>query len=42
MIEAGQPVPDPEGAGAALVADLSAEDFGSRGIEVGTGGRFTR
>ncbi len=42
MIEAGQPVPDPEGAGAALVADLSAEDFGSRGIEVGAGGRFTR
>ena len=42
MIEAGQPVPDPEGAGAALVAQLSAEDFGSHGIEVGADGRIAR
>ncbi|MGV1049323.1 MAG: CapA family protein [Solirubrobacterales bacterium] len=40
MIEAGQPVPDPEGRGAALVGELSAEDFGSRGIEVGSDGRI--
>jgi Bacterial capsule synthesis protein PGA_cap len=40
MIEAGQPVPDPEGRGAALVAELSAEDFGSDGIEVGPDGRI--
>lgn len=39
MIEAGQPVPDPEGRGAALVAELSEQDFGSRGIEVGADGR---
>jgi poly-gamma-glutamate capsule biosynthesis protein CapA/YwtB (metallophosphatase superfamily) len=40
MIEAGQPVPDPEGRGADLVAQLSREDFGSDGIEVGTDGRI--
>ena len=42
MIEAGQPVPDPEGAGAALVGQLSAEDFGARGIDVGPDGRIRR
>ncbi len=42
MIEDGRPVPDPEGAGAALVAQLSAEDFGSHGIEIDSEGRFTR
>jgi len=42
MIEAGQPVPDPEGAGAALVAQLSKEDFGSAGIDVDSAGRFSR
>jgi poly-gamma-glutamate capsule biosynthesis protein CapA/YwtB (metallophosphatase superfamily) len=40
MIEAGQPVPDPEERGAALVAQLSREDFGSRGISVGSGGKI--
>jgi poly-gamma-glutamate capsule biosynthesis protein CapA/YwtB (metallophosphatase superfamily) len=40
MVEAGQPVPDPEGAGAALVAGLSEEDFGSHGIDVGPDGRI--
>jgi poly-gamma-glutamate capsule biosynthesis protein CapA/YwtB (metallophosphatase superfamily) len=42
MVEAGQPVPDPEGRGAALVAELSAEDFGSKGIGVGAEGRIER
>jgi poly-gamma-glutamate capsule biosynthesis protein CapA/YwtB (metallophosphatase superfamily) len=40
MVEAGQPVPDPEGAGAALVGQLSAEDFGSSGVEVEADGRI--
>jgi poly-gamma-glutamate capsule biosynthesis protein CapA/YwtB (metallophosphatase superfamily) len=42
MIEAGQPVPDPEGRGAALVAELSREDFGASGIGVGPEGRIER
>lgn len=42
MIEAGQPVPDPEGRGAALVAELSREDFGPDGIGVGADGRIER
>ena len=42
MVEAGRPVPDPEGRGAALVGELSAEDFGSKGIEVGAEGRIER
>jgi poly-gamma-glutamate capsule biosynthesis protein CapA/YwtB (metallophosphatase superfamily) len=35
---AGQPVPDPSGAAAALVAQLSRSDLGARGIRVGRGG----
>jgi len=42
MIEDGRPVPDPEGAGAALVAQLSKEDFGSHGIDLDSEGRFSR
>ncbi|MBK5219085.1 MAG: CapA family protein [Thermoleophilia bacterium] len=42
MVEAGQPVPDPEGAGAALVAELSKEDFGRNGVEVSSGGDLRR
>jgi hypothetical protein len=42
MAEAGQPVPDPEGAGAALVAELSKEDFGPNGVEVSAGGDLRR
>lgn len=42
LVEEGQPVPDPEGRGAALVAELSREDFGSKGIEVGPDGRIER
>lgn len=40
MIEEGRPVPDPEGAAAALIAELSAEDFGRRGVELGRSGRL--
>jgi poly-gamma-glutamate capsule biosynthesis protein CapA/YwtB (metallophosphatase superfamily) len=42
MVEAGQPVPDPEGAGAALVAELSKEDFGKRAVKVSADGRLSR
>lgn len=42
MIEEGQPVPDPAGAGAALIEELSAEDFGKKGIEVDSEGRFKK
>jgi poly-gamma-glutamate capsule biosynthesis protein CapA/YwtB (metallophosphatase superfamily) len=42
MIEAGQPVPDPDRRGAALVDELSREDFGPDGIEVGSDGRIRR
>jgi poly-gamma-glutamate capsule biosynthesis protein CapA/YwtB (metallophosphatase superfamily) len=40
LIEAGEPVPDPEGAGAELVSTLSSEDFGSTGVTIGSGGRI--
>jgi poly-gamma-glutamate capsule biosynthesis protein CapA/YwtB (metallophosphatase superfamily) len=40
MVEAGQPVPDPNGEAAATIAALSAEDFGPTAIEVGPGGRL--
>jgi poly-gamma-glutamate capsule biosynthesis protein CapA/YwtB (metallophosphatase superfamily) len=40
LVEEGQPVPDPEERGAALIAELSEEDFGSKGIEVGEDGRI--
>ncbi|HEV2857404.1 MAG TPA: CapA family protein [Solirubrobacterales bacterium] len=40
LVEAGQPVPDPEGAAAATVAALSAEDFGANAIRVGRHGRL--
>jgi Bacterial capsule synthesis protein PGA_cap len=36
--DAGQPVPDPSGAAAALVAQLSRSDIGPRGVRVGPGG----
>jgi hypothetical protein len=42
MVEAGQPVPDPEGAGADLVAQLSEEDFGKRAVQVSADGRLSR
>ena len=41
MIEAGQPVPDPEGSGAALVEELSQDDFApSKAIGVAPDGRI--
>jgi poly-gamma-glutamate capsule biosynthesis protein CapA/YwtB (metallophosphatase superfamily) len=41
LVEEGQPVPDPEGAGADLVATLSKEDFGSHAVLVSSSGRIT-
>jgi poly-gamma-glutamate capsule biosynthesis protein CapA/YwtB (metallophosphatase superfamily) len=40
LIENGQPVPDPEQRAASLIAELSEEDFGSKGIDVGADGRI--
>lgn len=40
LVEAGEPVPDPEGAGAELVSTLSSEDFGPTGVGIGPGGRI--
>jgi len=40
LVEAGQPVPDPNEEAAATIAALSAEDFGSTAIEVGADGRL--
>jgi hypothetical protein len=42
LVEAGQPVPDPDGDGAALVAQLSREDFGPHAVRVGAGGKLRR
>jgi len=42
LVEAGQPVPDPDGSGADLVAQLSREDFGPHAVRVGPGGRLRR
>jgi poly-gamma-glutamate capsule biosynthesis protein CapA/YwtB (metallophosphatase superfamily) len=39
--EAGMPVPDPDGAGAQLVAQLSRDDLGSRAVTITAGGRIT-
>lgn len=41
LVDAGQPVPDSEGGGAALVAQLSKEDFGPRAVRVSAGGRIS-
>jgi hypothetical protein len=41
LVEDGQPVPDPDGGGAALVASLSQEDLGSHAVEVSADGRIT-
>lgn len=40
LVDEGQPVPDPEGAGAELVSTLSSEDFGSTAVRVGSRGRI--
>jgi poly-gamma-glutamate capsule biosynthesis protein CapA/YwtB (metallophosphatase superfamily) len=39
--EPGMPVPDPDGAGAQLVAQLSRDDLGSRAVTIRAGGRIT-
>jgi poly-gamma-glutamate capsule biosynthesis protein CapA/YwtB (metallophosphatase superfamily) len=41
LVEAGQPVLDPEEAAARTVASLSAEDFGSTAVRIGKHGRLT-
>jgi hypothetical protein len=38
LVGAGQPVPDPSGAAAALVGQLSRADLGARGVRIGPGG----
>jgi poly-gamma-glutamate capsule biosynthesis protein CapA/YwtB (metallophosphatase superfamily) len=40
LVEAGQPVPDPNGEAAATIASLSAEDFGPTAIDVGADGQL--
>jgi poly-gamma-glutamate capsule biosynthesis protein CapA/YwtB (metallophosphatase superfamily) len=40
LVEAGQPVPDPEEAAAQTVAALSAEDFGPTAVRLGRHGRL--
>lgn len=40
LVEAGQPVPDPEGAGAQLVEVLSGEDFGRTAVRISPTGRI--
>lgn len=40
LIEAGQPIPDPEGAGAKLVSTLSDQDFGPTAVRVDSQGRI--
>jgi poly-gamma-glutamate capsule biosynthesis protein CapA/YwtB (metallophosphatase superfamily) len=42
MVGAGQPVLDPNGAGGALVSQLSREDIGVRGVRIGPNGSITR
>ncbi|MEZ5078175.1 MAG: CapA family protein [Solirubrobacterales bacterium] len=40
LVEDGRPVPDPDEAAAAEVAELSRQDFGRRGVTVGEAGRI--
>lgn len=40
LADEGQPVPDPEGAGAEMVDSLSGEDFGASAVSIGPGGRI--
>ncbi len=41
LVDAGMPEPDPAGTGAQLIAELSRDDFGARGIRVTPEGRIT-
>jgi hypothetical protein len=40
LVEAGQPVPDPSGEGARIVAGLSREDLGGGAVKIGSHGRI--
>ncbi|HEY5333676.1 MAG TPA: CapA family protein [Solirubrobacterales bacterium] len=40
LVEAGQPVPDPTGEGARIVAELSREDLGGAAVKIGSKGRI--
>jgi poly-gamma-glutamate capsule biosynthesis protein CapA/YwtB (metallophosphatase superfamily) len=40
LVEAGQPVPDPSGEGARIIAQLSREDLGGAAVKVGGNGRI--
>jgi poly-gamma-glutamate capsule biosynthesis protein CapA/YwtB (metallophosphatase superfamily) len=40
LVEAGQPVPDPSGEGARIIAQLSREDLGGAAVKVGGQGRI--
>ncbi|MBS1883412.1 MAG: CapA family protein [Actinobacteria bacterium] len=40
LVEAGRPVPDPGGEGAALIRELSREDLGKAAVRVGGSGRI--
>jgi poly-gamma-glutamate capsule biosynthesis protein CapA/YwtB (metallophosphatase superfamily) len=40
LVEAGQPVPDPSGEGARIIAQLSREDLGGAAVKVGGSGRI--
>jgi poly-gamma-glutamate capsule biosynthesis protein CapA/YwtB (metallophosphatase superfamily) len=40
LVEAGQPVPDPSGEGARIIAQLSREDLGGAAVKVGRSGRI--
>lgn len=40
LVEDGRPVPDPEETAAAEIAELSRQDFGRKGVEVGAEGRI--
>jgi hypothetical protein len=40
LVEAGQPVPDPSGEGARIIAQLSREDLGGAAVKVGGKGRI--
>jgi capsule synthesis protein PGA_cap len=42
LVGAGQPVPDPSGAAARLVGQLSRADLGARGVRIGPGGIIQR
>jgi poly-gamma-glutamate capsule biosynthesis protein CapA/YwtB (metallophosphatase superfamily) len=39
--DAGMPVPDPDGAGAHLISELSRDDLGADAVAISAGGRIT-